>query len=208
LLPAGLVGLLPLELSVSVPPTGLYGLDQFVVKQRLTMMVNRYEIRAVGIGGEDGPILALAQQKRMAFREQVTFYTDEARTRPVFSFKARQVMDLAGTYDVVDAGDRPIGSFRRDFGASLLRSTWHLETADLRATGRERSKTVAILRRLQNSIPLAYHFDFVDQNEQAVMSSERTFGLRDRYLVTVPGARLDSRVAAAMAVALDALQAR
>jgi len=41
-----------------------------------------------------------------------------------------------------------------------------------------------------------------------VMSSERRWGLRDRYVVKVPGARLDSRVAAAMAVALDALQSR
>jgi hypothetical protein len=40
------------------------------------------------------------------------------------------------------------------------------------------------------------------------MTSERSRSLRDRYVVAVPGAKLDGRVAAAMAVALDALQAR
>jgi len=41
-----------------------------------------------------------------------------------------------------------------------------------------------------------------------VLTSQRRRTLRDRYDVTVPGARLDGRVAAAMAVALDALQSR
>jgi len=41
-----------------------------------------------------------------------------------------------------------------------------------------------------------------------LMSSVRKRSLRDRYDVTVPGGRLDGRVAAAMAVALDALQSR
>ena len=44
------------------------------------MMVNRYEIRAVDAAGVEGPVIAVAQQKRMAFKEQVTFYSDEART--------------------------------------------------------------------------------------------------------------------------------
>ena len=187
---------------------GLVGLDQFAVKQRITMMVNRYEIRALDAAGNEGPVLAMAQQKRMAFREQVTFYADEGRKVPVFSFKARQVMDLGATYDVFDAGGRPIGLFRKDFAKSLLRSTWHLESEGISAVGQERSTAVAIIRRLQDAIPLAFHFDFVDQQGQLVMSSERKWSLRDRYVVKVPGARLDGRVAAAMAVALDALQSR
>ena len=32
----------------------------------------------------------VAQQKRMALKEQVTFYADEGRTQPVFSFQARR----------------------------------------------------------------------------------------------------------------------
>ena len=187
---------------------GLVGLDQFAVKQRITLMVNRYEIRTLDAAGVEGPVLAMAQQKRMAFREQVTFYADEGRTVPVFSFKARQVMDLGATYDVFDAGGRPIGLFRKDFAKSLLRSTWHLEAGGVTAVGQERSVLVAALRRVQDAIPLAFHFDFVDPQGQLVMSSERRWSLRDRYVVKVPGARLDGRVAAAMAVALDALQSR
>ena len=40
------------------------------------------------------------------------------------------------------------------------------------------------------------------------MSSERKRSVRDRYVVDVPDGQIDGRVAAAMAVALDALQSR
>lgn len=191
-----------------MPAHTLTGIQRFAVKQRITMMVNRYEIRALGPNGEEGPILAMAQQKRMAFKEQVTFYADEARQVPVFSFKARSMMDLAATYDVTDAAGTPIGQFRKDFAASLLRSTWHVEGAGVSAVGQERSLLVAIVRRLTDAVPLPFHFDFLDPNGRPVMSSERQWSLRDRYVVTVPDGRLDGRVAAAMAVALDALQSR
>ncbi|HKG49442.1 MAG TPA: hypothetical protein VKB14_03320 [Actinomycetales bacterium] len=192
-------------------------LEHFFVQQRLTMMVNRYEIRAAAPDGSEGPVVALAQQKRMAFREHVTFYADEDRRNPVFSFRARQRIDLGATYDVLDAEGQPIGWFRKRFGTSLLRSTWELSAADGSAvTGTERSGGVAIARRLWDVLPIIenfpspflFHFDFTDSSGQVVMSSERKATLRDRYVVQVPGHRVDGRVAAAMAVALDALQSR
>lgn len=194
----------------------LRGIDRFTVTQKLTPMVNRYEIRSVAGDGQPGLLLAVAQQKRAAFKEQVTFYQDESRTMPIFSFKARQRFDLGATYDVLDAGGQPIGSFRKDFGKSLLRSTWHLEASGLKVTGSERSFGVAIGRRIWEATPVGdaipspfrFHFDFVDSDGKVLMASERGRSLRDRYLITLPGALLDGRVAAAMAVALDALQSR
>ncbi|MDX6278280.1 MAG: hypothetical protein QOJ72_2408 [Nocardioidaceae bacterium] len=192
--------------------------ERFSLRQKVTLMVNRYELRSLAADGTEGPLLAMAQQKRMAFKEQVTFYTDEARTQPVFGFKARKRMDLAATYDVTDAAGTPIGEFRKDFGKSLLRSTWHLSTPDgLVAVGQERSQGVAIARRvidMVGDIPifLRFHFDFTTSDGQIVLTSERQRSLRDRYELTVPtlsdGRQLDWRVAAAMAVALDALQGR
>ena len=75
---------------------------QFFVRQKFTMMVNRYEIFAANPDGSQGPLMALAEQKRMAFKEQVTFFTDESKTRPVFGFKARQKLDLNAGYDITD----------------------------------------------------------------------------------------------------------
>lgn len=178
----------------------------FFVSQKLTLMVNRYEIRAIGPDGQPGELMAVAQQKRMAFKEQVTFYADEQRTRAVFSFKARQVMDLSAGYDVFDERGEAIGFFQKDFKKSLLRSTFHLNGPHVNAIGQERNQTIAIIRRFID-LPLSFHFDFHD-GANLVMSVDRQFSLRDRYSVTVPYQGLDFRLAAAMTVGLDALMAR
>jgi uncharacterized protein YxjI len=191
--------------------------DRFTVTQKLTLMVNRYEIRTALPDGSPGDLMAVAQQKRMAFKEEVTFYADEKRTQPVFSFKARQRIDLGATYDVKDAAGQPIGWFRKDFGKSILRSSWHLGTnAGQELFGTERNRNVALARRAWELLPVVsdlpspflFHFDFTDANGRVLLSSIRKRSLRDRYNVEVPGGEIDGRVAAAMAVALDALQSR
>jgi len=181
-------------------------LPAFFVTQKLTLMVNRYEIRDVGPDGQPGALIAVAQQKRMALKEQVTFFADEERTRPVFSFKARQAIDLNAGYDVFDERGEAIGFFRKDFKASLLRSTFHLNGPHVNAVGQERNVAVAILRRFIE-FPFTFHFDFVD-GEHPVMSVDRQFSVRDRYHVTVPFRGMDFRLAAAMTVGLDALMGR
>jgi uncharacterized protein YxjI len=182
-------------------------LPAFFMKQKLTLMVNRYEIRGVGPDGGPGDLIAVAQQKRMAFKEQVTFYADEERTRAVFSFKARQVIDLSSGYDVFDERGESIGFFRKDFGKSLLRSTFHLNGPSLNAIGQERNQAIAIIRRFVD-LPFTFHFDFLDEGGRPVMHVDRQFSMRDRYAVQVPDPRLDFRLAAAMTVALDALMGR
>jgi uncharacterized protein YxjI len=181
---------------------------RFFIKQRITMMVNRYEIREANADGSEGRVIAIAQQKRLAFKEQVTFYADEARTQAVFSFKARQALDLAAVYDVSDGAGTLLGTFQKDFAASLLRSSFHLTGPGIDAYGQERNQALAIIRRFVD-LPFTFHFDFTDKASGAVvMSSERQFSLRDRYTIDVPDPRVDFRLAAAMAVGLDALLAR
>jgi hypothetical protein len=197
-------------------PAVMY-VPKFFVKQRITLMVNRYEIRVANPDGSEGALMAFAEQKRMKLKEEINFFTDESRTRRVFTFKARQRLDVHAEHDVLDEAGRPLGYVKKQFGASLLRSTWDLAAPGLAAVGRERSQLIAILRRIWDLIPyigevwipFVFHFDFVDAaTGQPVMSSERVWAFRDRYEVTVPDQRLDFRVAAAMAVALDALQSR
>lgn len=202
-------------MNPSPEPTAL---SDFIVRQRITMMVNRYEVRTA----DGGPLLAVAQQKRMAFKEQVTFYADEQRNQPLFGFKARRKMDLSAGYDVTDASGQQIGWFKKDFGKSLLRSTWHLAVPwqGLEGSGQERSRNVALARRFLEFVPVVgeipipwvFHFDFTSSAGAPIMSSEKRWGVRDFYRVQLPatpdGGRMDWRVAASVAVALDALQSR
>jgi len=183
--------------------------QQLIVRQRLRLMVNQYEVHAVTPDGSEGELLAFAQQKRLAFKEQVTFYTDDTKQRPVLGFKARQVMDLGATYDVMDADGNKVGLFRKDFKQSLLRSTWHVEQPGIGvATGQERNMSVAILRRFIDSLSwLPYHFDFTLDGQPA-FSVDKKWGLRDKYVIEIHNPHFDRLLVIAMAVGLDALQSR
>jgi len=192
--------------------------NRFYVSQKITLMVNRYQVLGANPDGSEGPLLAFAQQKRAKLKEEVVFYADESRSRRVFSFKARQRLDVNAAHDVFDEHGRPLGSFTKRFGKSLLRSTWELRgPGGLVASGQERRPVIAVLRRVWDFLPVVgdvwvpfvFHFDFRDDATGApVMTSERIRSVRDRYEVTVSDPRLDFRLAASMAVALDALQSR
>jgi hypothetical protein len=183
-------------------------LPMFYLKQKFAMMTNRYEVIAVNPDGSFGALLGLAEQKKMALKEQVTFYSDETKTRPVFAFKARAIMDLNAGYDVTDEAGNQLGFFKKDFGTSLLRSTFSIEGPGYAGKGQERSQAVAILRRLVDIPFLPIHFDYTDTTGQPLLGVERQGSIRDKYTIHVPDPRVDFRVAAAVAVAMDALMSR
>lgn len=184
---------------------------RFLVRQKLTALINRYDVTT-----EAGEHVASVEQKRFAFREEVTFYADASRRVPLFRFKARSLLDLATTYDVTDGAGAQIGWFRKDFARSLLRSTWRIGGPHGEVTGHERSLAIALLRRSWDLLPFTefvpfavpYHFDFADPNGRRALAIERRWGIRDSYVVTIDDEELDRRLAIAQAVALDALQSR
>ncbi|QWC85899.1 hypothetical protein KLP28_03925 [Nocardioidaceae bacterium] len=186
--------------------TEVLHLPRFELHQKFAMTTNVYRVVA---GGLD---VAEARQKRMALKERVTFRDEEGHES--FSFAARQVLDFGATYDVVDAEGSPLASFSKDFAKSLSRSTFTLEGPGYAATGVERSQGIAILRRVMDVPFLPIHFDFTSaQAEESgrsgvLMSVERKPTMRDRYAVEVPDERVDWRVAASVAVALDAMMQR
>ncbi len=168
----------------------------------------RPPLYAANPDGSFGDLMGVAQQKRMAFKEEVTFYSDESKSRKVFGFKARKRVDLSSGYDITDEAGQQIGFFKKDFGASLLRSTFRVEGAGYTGTGQERSQLVAVVRRFADIPFLPIHFDFVEAAGSPLLSVERQSSVRDKYTVKVPDDRVDFRVAAAVAVAMDALMAR
>ncbi|WP_149183594.1 hypothetical protein [Streptomyces sp. TRM49041] len=191
-------------------------LSEFLMTQKITPLVNRYEVTAP----DGGEVVAFAEQKRFALKEELTLWSGEDRARVLGGFKARQVIDFGATYDVTGPDGRPVGTFRKDVKASLLRSTWHLTQGDRPAAiGKERRISVALARRgweLVDAVvpiipvppvPFVYHFDFVRDGEP-VLSVERKWGIRDRYVIRVQDPGLDRSLALCMAVGLDALQGR
>jgi hypothetical protein len=186
-------------------------------------MVNQYEVSTLSADGKSAeePV-CFVEQKRMKLKEDLRAFTDGSKTAEVFRIKAQQVWDPRARYHVTDASGQHVGQLAKVFGKSLLRSTWRLYDAAGQEIGwaRERSLPVALFRRVVGFIPfiggfadllpIPYHFDYFI-GDGRIGGLERILGVRDRYRLDVSGdagRTIDRRLVLALAVGMDALQAR
>jgi hypothetical protein len=185
--------------------------DGFRLDQLIRPVANLYKVSALAPGNEAGTPVAFVRQKKLAIREDLRFFADESESEELFRVKARQVVDVGGRYDVTTPAGERIGVLQRRFAQTLLRTTWAILDADEGALAEvtESSTARAVLRRVVD-VPLLYHFSIVVDGRQ-VGEVRRVFTLRDRYVMTLGGdidRRIDRRMAVALLVVLDALQAR
>jgi hypothetical protein len=199
--------------------------DRFYMRQRVRFLVNQYEVSTLAADGK-GPdeLIAYAEQRTFKLKEEIPVYRDPSKEEQLFTIRARKVLDLGTTYDIEGAGEA-VGSFRKLFKRSLIRSSWELldTEGNVIGTARERSMGIAITRRVQDLlgiipligdlislIPIPYHFDYFIGDRQ-VGSMNRQIRIGDRYVIDFSADadhRLDRRLALAQAIALDALQSR
>ena len=197
--------------------------DRFILQQRFRLVVNQYEFSLPGPGDTPGQVFCFVRQKMFKFKEDVRFFTDETMRTELMRIKARQRFDPTATYDVTTPDGTVIGRFQKAFGRSLLRSTYFLFDADGNevAMATEQSRAVAILRRtvglipyienVANWLPIPYHFVFLRGDEILGSLRRQLWKLRDTYTLDLtddPERTLDRRLALALAVAMDAFQAR
>jgi uncharacterized protein YxjI len=195
--------------------------DRFLVDQLVRPVANLYRVTPLAVGETPaGPPIAFVRQKKLAIKEDIRFYADEAQTEELFRVKARSLLDMGGSrYDVL-VGDEPIGVVRHKFRESLYRSTWHIGGPDEQEIGlaRESSTAIGILRRavdfvpyVGEFIPIPYNFEIVIDGEVVGNMNRRFARVRDQYILDLSGDRerkIDRRVGVALAVGLDALQNR
>jgi uncharacterized protein YxjI len=177
------------------------------LRQRFTPVQNRYDLIGLREGREER--LGYAEQKRLAIKEKITFFTDDAKTQVAFTMNARKAIELVGTYDVQDPGGAVLATLKKAAAASLLRSTYRVTLPDGRElVGQERSVFTALWRRVVDIPLFPIHFDVADTAGNVLVSVDRVMKIRDVYTIAVNDDTLDWRVAAALAVAFDAFMNR
>ena len=197
--------------------------DVFLLRQKWTLVVNRYFFSLPTPEGKEGEVIAFVEQKRFTFKEDIRFYTDESKRVELMRIKARQRFDPRARYDVTDPDGSKIGEIQKAFAASLLRSTYVLYDATGAEVCRaeERNVAVALLRRLigfvpyvgnyADWLPIPYHFDFKVGDRVLARHTREKWRLTDHYRIDcTPDTEhlLDRRLVLATAVGMDALQAR
>ena len=197
--------------------------DRFLLHQKWAPVVNRYEFFLPGEDGQPGERICFVEQKRFKFKEDIRFYADEGKSRELLRIKARQRFDPRARYDVTEPGGTKVGEIQKVFGKSLMRSSYALFDAggNELAQARERSLPVALFRRLVGLVPfigdfadwlpIPYHFDFLRDGEVLGTHVRQAFKFRDTYTLDFSGdpeRTIDRRLVLAIAVGMDALQAR
>ena len=197
--------------------------DRFLLRQRIRPIINHYEFFLPDEDGTLGPPICFVEQKRFKFKEDIRFYADESKTQEVLRIKARQRFDPRARYDVTDPAGTKVGEIQKIFGSSLLRSSYGLFDAAGQETARVREKSlvVALFRRLVGLVPfvgdfadwlpIPYHFDFRRGDELLGTHTRQAFKFRDTYTIDMSGdpqRTIDRRMVLALAVGMDALQAR
>jgi uncharacterized protein YxjI len=189
--------------------------NRLYISQRFTALINRFELL-----NEADELVGFAEQKRFNLYESVTVWKTEAKDAVLFTITAEKLLDVHGRYFIRDGEGRDIGYLRKNFRASLLRSTWGVyDMSDtLLFEAKEKNLTIAIIRRIASFIPI----DFVELLEQLpirfyfekagklVGHHRRLRGLRDKYEIEVTDdlKDVDRRLLLALGLLLDILQQR
>jgi len=196
--------------------------DHFVLRQRIKLVINQYEFSIPDANG-DGEPFCFVEQKRFKFKEDIRFFTDESKQQELLKILARQRFDPAARYDVTLPDGTTVGQIQKAFASSLLRSTYILYDATSHevARVRERSLGVALFRRLIGFVPyvgnfaawlpIPYDFEFLREEQRLGMHRRRRGKWRDIYDLDLSAdteRTIDRRLALAIAVGMDALQAR
>ena len=199
--------------------------DRFILRQRIRPVVNQYEF-SLPTGSDDapGPAFCFVEQKRFKFKEDIRFYMDDSKQQELMRIKARQRFDPRARYEVTEAsGAVRIGAIQKEFGRSLLRSSYLLYDSygNPTARARERNVAVALFRRFVGFIPyvgnfadwlpIPYDFEFVRDDTLLGTHRRHRWKLRNIYTIDMSGdpeRTLDRRLVLAIAVGMDALQAR
>lgn len=108
------------------------------------------------IFGPDGDVVLFAEMKRFKLKEDIRVYTGEDMATEVLTIQARQMLDFAASYDVVDARNgEQVGALRRKGLKSLLKDEWLLldPSGTEIGTVKEDRMTMAVIRRLFQFIP-------------------------------------------------------
>ena len=168
---------------------------------------------ALHIFAPDGSLAFYAELKAFRLREDIRLYADESMGAELLLIKARQILDISATYDVIDpATGEKVGALKRRGLKSMLRDEWAiLDAADMEiGTIREDSMALALIRRfLTNIIPQT----FTAEVRGSVVATYKQhfnpiiFKMTADFSTDVGGA-LDRRLGIAAAVLLATIEGR
>jgi hypothetical protein len=184
----------------------LFELDHYLIRRKLLKFLGAsFHV----LDGER--VVGFTSQKAFKLREDIRIFSDDSKSVELLTIRARQVIDFAAAYDVVDTREGvKIGAARRKGFRSIMRDSWELLDAEDRPVAQlqEDSMTMAMLRRfLTNLIPQTFHVD-VGRGSPAVLQQRFNPFIYKLEVRIPPDCPLDRRLILATAALIAAIEGR
>ena len=189
--------------------TGVLDLNQYMIREKFWKIFgNKFWFEDV-----DEKRYGFCEQKRFKLKEDIRIYVDESKSQEWLKIKQKQIVDAWGGYDIVDSGSGVhIGTVRRKFWASVLRTRWHLLDAAGNEIGMliEDSMGYALARRILLGIllPKKFHIEIGGGGEFVTMRQMFNPFIKKLVVNIPPSHPLDRRFIAGLAIVIAAIDGR
>ena len=187
----------------------LLELNQYLIREKfLKFFGNKFRIM-----DEQDNLYGFCEQKRFRIKEDIRIYDDENKNNEWLIIKQRNLVDAWGGFDIVDPRENLLlGSIRRKFWKSVLRTKWELLDSDGNEIGMliEDSLGYGIARRILLGILLPKKFTLWTSADQQPITMRQKFNpLIKKLVVTIPsGHAFDRRFIAGLAMVIAAVDGR
>jgi|TARA_B100000579_G_scaffold403431_1_gene387438 uncharacterized protein YxjI len=187
----------------------LLELNQYLIREKFFKFFgNKFRIV-----DEQDNLYGFCEQKRFRIKEDIRIYDDENKNNEWLVIKQRNLVDAWGGFDIVDPRENLLlGSIRRKFWKSVLRTKWELLDSNGNEIGMliEDSLGYAIARRVLLGILLPKKFTLWTSADQQPITMRQKFNpLIKKLVVTIPsGHAFDRRFIAGLAMVIAAVDGR
>jgi len=189
--------------------TGVLDLNQYMIREKFWKIFgNKFWFEDV-----NEKRYGFCEQKRFKLKEDIRIYVDESKSQEWLKIKQKQIVDAWGGYDIMDSqtGEH-IGTVRRKFWASVLRTRWHLLDAAGNEIGMliEDSMGYALARRILLGIllPKKFHIEIGGGGEFVTMRQMFNPFIKKLVVNIPPSHPLDRRFIAGLAIVIAAIDGR
>ena len=189
--------------------TSVLDLNQYMIKEKFWKIFgNKFWFQDV-----NEKRYGFCEQKRFKLKEDIRIYSDESKNHEWLKIKQKQMVDAWGGYDIMDSqSGEHIGTVRRKFWASILRTRWYLLDAAGNEIGMliEDSMGYALARRvlLGMFLPKKFHIEIGGGTEFVTMRQKFNPFIKKLVVNIPPNHPLDRRFIAGLAIVIAAVDGR
>jgi len=145
--------------------------SQFTIRRKvLTLLGAKFHVY-----NSEGALIGFSRQKAFKLKEDIRFFADETESQEKLVIKARNVLDISATYDVVaSAKQEKLGSLQRHGLKSIFKDEWTVFDKNGNEVGKihEDSAFLATVRRfLTNLVPQTFHLKDSAGNDLAELKT-------------------------------------